>query len=604
MKLKKVAISNYKSIEDASFPIDQNLTTLVGANEHGKTNLLKIVRLLDFKTAIENSDKRICRNPILEKVSETKITYELTLSDDDAEALVEKINSLAPQESETEITDVSKIEDGGPTENIKSGRRKLSHTIEKNIELAISYHDGSVNNYSIVSPADLVESKEAENILLEFLKEKLQNSIFYFDTFQDQLEHRISKEIITSKNNDVVNGLIKLAGLTGNEATIFDDTSGARQLRRNGAEELTKQLKRLWIQGKEDDIKVVFGLSTDGNFLNVDIEDFNTYGDISTRSRGFLFFLAFILKFKEYYDGDLKNFIFLIDEPGIFLHPRGQKDLLLYLENLSQFNQMIYTTHSPFMINRLKNFRVRVVSKDRDKGTQIDVKPYNHNWKSLRASLGMMLADSFYYADNNLSVEGPSDRLYILTLLKIFQDNEIINADLNILSIIDSGGAANISSMCRIIKSEERPYVVLVDSDKPGKRAKSDIIKFTEQEKVKEVSDFKVGAVTLEDLLPKKYLINAINKYIEELANDGVCSKPNKIFEFNGQNGIMKGLEEYIVENNLGIEELSKLNIARHFEEELSSISADSFNKKEIKDSQGLIKWLIEALKISISAND
>ena len=190
-------------------------------------------------------------------------------------------------------------------------------------------------------------SEDLKDVITSYLESSLEKNIFYFDTFEDKLNHRIEKSEIVDKSNDITNGLMKLASLQGKENMIFEETPIARQSLLDGERQLTDQLKSLWIQGKEDNIEVRLTVSNDGNFLNVDIEDSNTYGDVSTRSRGFLFFLSFILKFKEYHDGDLKEFIFLIDEPGIFLHPRGQKDLLLYLENLSEFNQLIYTTHSP-----------------------------------------------------------------------------------------------------------------------------------------------------------------------------------------------------------------------------------------------------------------
>lgn len=592
MKLNRIKIQNYRSVIEADFPIDKNLTTLVGANEHGKTNLLRAIELLDFDTIIKTSDRRIAKNPISEEVAETKLSYELIFSDENLIELNKKISEKENVSITVQPQTNNEIQPVIETEK-QSEQPKIT---DRNIHLEIAYNDGKTNSYAIVLPDNLNENEE--EIILDFIEEKLSNNIFYFDTFEDRLNHRIQKDEIINKKNDVTNGLIKLGGLNGKENIIFEDTPVGRQLLKSGAEELTEQLKKLWIQGKEDDIQVRLSLSNDGNFLNVDVEDFNTYGDVSTRSRGFLFFLSFILKFKEYHDGDLENFIFLIDEPGIFLHPRGQKDLLLYLESLSEFNQMIYTTHSPFMINRLNNFRVRVVSKDKEKGTQIDVKPYIHNWKSLRASLGMMLSDSFYYADNNLVVEGPSDRLYLVTLLRLFHEQGVVKSDLNILSIVDSGGAPNVSSMCRIIKSEDRPYVVLVDSDKAGKRAKTGIIKFTKQEDVKEVSDFKTDALTFEDILPRKYICQAINSYIQELIADGVCNQPQKAFDFRGKNGVMEQLSKYIQDNNLGIEDISKLNIARHFEEETNKIQKDKFSIKDFSDSKSVVEWVSKSLKI------
>lgn len=606
MRLDKVKIFNCRSISQATLPIDERLTALVGANEHGKSNLLWAVSLLDFKTPIKNADKRVVKNPISSKSTVISyVLFELTASDDERQALGKAINGIldeapeseapvpvsAPVEPEVQAPPVVEGQSGVPEVQVPGKPEVVFVPLPKNIVLRVEFKDGKTNNYSLEGLEDPKLQKRA----VDHLKPLFQDRIFFFDTFEDRLKHRIPKSEVVDKTDSITNGLIKLAGLEGREEVIFEESPNARQLLTRGSEQLTEQLKQLWVQGKEDDIRAQLSVSIDGNFLNVDIEDFNTYGDVSTRSRGFLFFLSFILKYKEYHAGDLKSFIFLIDEPGIFLHPRGQKDLLLYLESLSEFNQVIYTTHSPFTINRLNNFRVRVISKDRSKGTQIDVKPYIHNWKSLRANLGMMLADSFYYADNNLIVEGPSDRLYIITLLKLFHENDVINSDLNILSIIDSGGCPNVPAMARIIQSEERPFVILIDSDSMAKTTRKSLDKFVNKELIKQVGNFNTEAVTIEDLLPRKYLNRAINAYLEELAADGIIKIPTPAPKFGATrpNGVMAALDEYIETNKLGVQSVSKLNIARHFEAEITD-----FDPKEFEDSKSLLEWIVEALKI------
>lgn len=601
MKLEKVKIHNCRSVEQATLPIDERLTALVGANEHGKSNLLWAVSLLDFKTSIRHADKRVMKNPISSADPRPSfVLYELTAADEERGGLeramngiVETQSSEAAAQEQPETQSAAEGEKKVEAADAKVPEKKPEPTIvplPKDLVLRIEFKDGKTNQYSLVG----IEDTKLQKRVLEQLKSLFQEKIFFFDTFEDRLKHRIPKDEVINKTDSITNGLIKLAGLQGREAAIFEDSAIARQLQTRGSEQLTDQLKKLWVQGKEDDIQAKLSISTDGNFLNVDIEDYNTYGDVSTRSRGFLFFLSFILKYKEYHSGDLKNFIFLIDEPGIFLHPRGQKDLLLYLERLSEFNQVIYTTHSPFTINRLYNFRVRVISKDKEIGTKVDVKPYIHNWKSLRASLGMMLADSFYYADNNLIVEGPSDRLFIITLLRLFHENGIIPADLNILSVIDAGGCPNVPAMAKIIKSEERPFVVLIDSDEAAKTAKKSLTKVVAKEHLKQVADFKQDAITIEDLLPRKYLNRAINAYLEELAQDGIIKAPTSKFATR-TTGVMAALKEFIETNKLGVESISKLNIARHFESE-----ATEFDAAEFKECKPLLEWVVSSLKIGL----
>ena len=248
------------------------------------------------------------------------------------------------------------------------------------------------------------------------------------------------------------------------------------------------------------------------------------------------------------------------------------------------------------MINRLNNFRVRVISKDKEVGTQVDVKPYIHNWKSLRTSLGMMLNDSFYYADNTLIVEGPADRLYLITLLEFFHKKEIVKSDLNILSIIDSGGAPNVPTMAQMVKSEGRPLVVFIDSDKQGNNAKKAVLKRGVAEReIKQVGDFRNGAITTEDLLPRKYLNKAINSYISELVDEALLEKPEKEeFAFQ-EDGVMDELKKYLEGT-----EISKLNIARHFDEIISEIQSNEFKREEFADIEKVIGWVSNLLEIRV----
>ena len=584
MKLKKVRIRNYRSVTATDLPIDSNLTTLVGANEHGKTNLLWSIRLLDFKTAIKESGKRMPKSG--SQPEEPRVIFEFELNQRDREAIAREprvLDAIAPEA-------IAKVIEGTVDQAIAEAIAEAVEILSP-VTLEIAYKDGETNLYTILNKG---LSEDLKGAIIIYLKSSLEKNIFYFDTFEDKLKHRIEKSEIVNKSNDITNGLMKLASLQGKENTIFQDNPTARRSLLEGGRQLTDQLKSLWVQGKEDNIEVRLTVSN-GNFLNVDIEDSNTYGDVSTRSRGFLFFLSFILKFKEYHDGDLKEFVFLIDEPGIFLHPRGQKDLLLYLEDLSEFNQLIYTTHSPFMINRLNNFRVRVISKDKEVGTQVDVKPYIHNWKSLRTSLGMMLNDSFYYADNTLIVEGPADRLYLITLLEFFHKEEIIKSDLNILSIIDSGGASNVPTMVQMVKFEERPLVVFTDSDTQGDNAKKAVLKRGVGDgEIKQVGNFRNGAITTEDLLPRKYLNKAINLYISELVDEDLLEKPEKEFAFEGD-GVVDELKKH-----LGGTEISKLNIARHFDEIVSKIQSDEFKRKEFADIEKVIEWVSNLLEIRV----
>ena len=72
---------------------------------------------------------------------------------------------------------------------------------------------------------------------------------------------------------------------------------------------------------------------------------------LQNRSKGFNWFFSFIVWFSKIQSDSDKNFILLLDEPGLNLHASAQEDLLRFIEDLSSNYQVLYTTHSPFMLS-------------------------------------------------------------------------------------------------------------------------------------------------------------------------------------------------------------------------------------------------------------
>ena len=82
---------------------------------------------------------------------------------------------------------------------------------------------------------------------------------------------------------------------------------------------------------------------------------------LGTRSKGFVWFFSFLAWYSKLRRAG-KELILLLDEPGLSLHAKAQGDLLKYFENeLKPHHQLIYTTHSPFMVDPTRFGRVRIV---------------------------------------------------------------------------------------------------------------------------------------------------------------------------------------------------------------------------------------------------
>ena len=167
------------------------------------------------------------------------------------------------------------------------------------------------------------------------------------------------------------------------------------------------------------------------------------------RSTGFRWFFSFLVAFSAY-ENDTSPIVILLDEPGLGLHARAQADFLRFIdERLSSKCQVVYTTHSPFMVQPGKLERVRLVQDGgRNDGSRVTADVLAHDRDTLfplQAALGYDLAQHLFISPHNLIVEGTSDYTYI----KLVSDHLIQNGRVGLdpkWSIIPVGGVDVIPS--------------------------------------------------------------------------------------------------------------------------------------------------------------
>ena len=188
---------------------------------------------------------------------------------------------------------------------------------------------------------------------------------------------------------------------------------------------------------------------------------------LGTRSRGFVWFFSFLAWFDQQ---QRKNepLILLLDEPGLYLHGRAQGDLLDYIEKeLKGNHQVIYTTHSPFMVDVKKFERIRIVqdkSMDTDEelpqdqdGTKVITEIFEATDDSLfplQGALGYNLSQTLFVGPNCLVVEGVSDLLYIQTISSLLenQNKEKLNEKWTITPV---GGADKIPTFVALLGAQK-----------------------------------------------------------------------------------------------------------------------------------------------------
>ncbi|MFH0130302.1 AAA family ATPase [Variovorax sp. VaC1] len=167
--------------------------------------------------------------------------------------------------------------------------------------------------------------------------------------------------------------LCKVAGLDPQQLQDLqekNDQATRNQLANRAGSVVTAEIRRLW---KDRPLKVRFNL--DGQHLDTMVSDPNGSYEVEVnldeRSRGFQWFFSFYIAFfADTKGGEAEDAILLLDEPGLHLHPHSQADLLAHFEK-DFGNQIIYTTHSPFMVPTHRVDAVRTASLDEARGTTV-----------------------------------------------------------------------------------------------------------------------------------------------------------------------------------------------------------------------------------------
>jgi predicted ATPase len=366
MIVSNVHINSFRSIRELSFPLDPKITVLIGPNESGKTNILKA--FLAFRNDMPLTLEQTCQYS-------------------------ERYQLGKPPEIGLEFNSLTKEE-----------KTKLGALYEgfRDIESFTLVREGpKISDYKIQT-GDKVFSLGNGKPLFDLLP-----NILYSDTIPIIKDH-VTMEALVKNDEDArtESNLLKIGGVE-EPSVIFEDTTRGRRATEETGREITRRIQQVWTQEPSLEIK----LRVNGKVLYIDFSDSTTvYDTPKFRSPGFLWFLSFYINFiATTSDARANEYLFMLDEPGSHLHPSGQKDLANLLENLSQKNQVIYTTHSPFMINRSSPQRVRVVNKDIN-GTSIDSVAYRENWKPLRQSIGLTVGDLFFFSSKGTVKEFPDKK--------------------------------------------------------------------------------------------------------------------------------------------------------------------------------------------------
>ena len=235
--------------------------------------------------------------------------------------------------------------------------------------------------------------------------------------------------------------------------------------------EITGRVNESWKQEK-----VTVWIKCDGENLGVIVSDNKGgFDPPSKRSKGFRWYLCFYINFYAGSKQELRNTVLLLDDPGVFLHVSGQKDLLNTIEALSKDNQFVIATHSPFLIDREHLDRIRIVEKQEEqRGTIIKEKWYDSGsdaFEPIRAALGMVIGDTLFTLKENVIVEGISDFYILSGMARACEGAGRDFLDEKRVAFIAVKGAPSVPDWVLFLFKQGLGVVGLLDHDDEGRRA-------------------------------------------------------------------------------------------------------------------------------------
>ena len=410
--------------------------------------------------------------------------------------------------------------EGKPIETTKEIRQKVLSKIPK----FVYYSDYGNLDSEIFLPRVIEDFKRTDLTESARAKVRTLRVLFKFVNLSPEEIYELGNDRrIIVKTMDYNQGVVstKEEDLTEEEIKAWADKKRERGiLLRSAASQLTQSFKKWWLQGD-----YIFEFEADGNHFRINVSDKLRPEaiELEGRSRGlqwfFSFFLVFLVETKE----EHSNTILLLDEPGLSLHPIAQYDLAKFFRKLSEDNQLIYTSHSPFLVDMENLANVKAVYVDTESGRTKVSSNLRYNEadaaKSIypvHAALGLTVSDTLLLGCLPVLVEGPSDQIYLSFIKRyLIGIGELKNS--KEIVFIPTGGVKGMAPVTKLLSSRDSslPFVLL-DSDKAGKDYFKQLttgLYRDEKDKVLEVSQFLAEEeYEIEDLIPPKSIIQIIDR--------------------------------------------------------------------------------------------
>lgn len=606
MKLKKVHITDFKSIRDSNEFDVGDITCLVGKNESGKTALLQALYRLepiqenegkfniteDFPRMDVTNYELAVKRKEREVAQVVKATYEL--EDEDVKEIKQLYGDKALinrelildkyYDNETKFR--LEFDEEAILEFLIDGSGLDPNSIQElkkcNDEKEILDWASKVEQtQAIVSLVKKIEPFKEQGISYYIYNTCIDKNVpkfLYFDEYYQMDGCANIGALIKRKNENSLKhsdypllGLINLARLELGELATPKNTQELKNRLQGASNHLTAQTISYWSQNKhlrmEFDVRHALPQDPLGMQEGINIwaevydEAHRVSTGLGTRSRGFVWFFSFLAWYSDLLQNN-QPMILLLDEPGLFLHAKAQEDLLQYFESqVKGKHQLIYTTHSPFMVDSRHFDRVRIVedkSIDSDvqlpldkQGTKVYTNVLEVSEDSLfplQGALGYEIHQTLFVGPHCLIIEGPSDLLYIQSINGILERKGREGLDSR-WTLTPVGGADKVPTFVALLGGQKNLNIAtLIDIDKDNAQSVENLYKskLLAKKNVLTFAEFvQNNSADIEDMFENDFYLQLVNsEYSKSLSKKIDMSNLN-----NNIPRILVRIEEYLAAN-------------------------------------------------------
>ena len=644
MKLIKVRITQFQSIQDSTEFEIGDTTCLVGKNEAGKTALLKALYRLNpivksdgnFDVTDDYPRRNVTdyQEDIDAKRREPAQVVQATyaLEADDIAAVEERFGPECLKDATPTVTlqkgYANKLKCSGPDVNSEAALEHLvkavglpqphatemleqKRTVEEMME-ALAEAEQTEAVQKLTPMLQKISKHDVSYVVYNDIIQPRIPKFLYFDEYYqmkgqdnlDALKNRVANKALEESDHPLL-GLIELARLNLNQITDPRRTETLIARLEAAENQLTQKVLSYWSQNRhlrmkfdirpaqpEDPHGMTSGMNIWGR-LNDTKHMVST--PLGSRSRGFIWFFSFLAWYSQLRRKG-ENIILLLDEPGLSLHAKAQEDLLRYFEKeLSPHHQLIYTTHSPFMVDPTRFNRVRIVQdlsieqdsedlSEAQNGTQVITEVLDATPDSLfplQGALGYEIYQTLFVGPNSLVVEGISDLMYIQTISVLLQDKNKTGLSEG-WTITPVGGADKVPTFVALIGAQTNLNVtVLIDYQKKDQQNIENLYKkkLLRKKHVLTYADYvSANEADIEDMFNPEFYIMLVNRTFKSSVT--LADLPE------GPPRILRRLEQYFAKNPLPENAVfNHYRPARYFSDNIGSL-ANELSEPELNRFQ------------------